>query len=181
GHGIHRSVLARCRAWYPRAEGGAMRLAVYGAVLAIALGSVLLGLDWQSAPMSPMVDTKAGLNAAAPPAPVVPTASVSVPTTPPAPEIPPNRARPTTPPTPPPPKANIGAPIPPPNLTPTPTPPPNPPASAAAAQATADAPVVAPESQAHCNVDACFAAYRSFNAADCTYQPTSGPRRLCRK
>src|SRR5262249_23099847 len=156
-----------------------MRLAVYGAVLAIALGSVLLGLDWQSAPMSPMVDTKAGLNAAAPPAPVGPTASVSVPTTPPAPEIPPNVGRPITSPTPTPPKANIGAPIIPPNLSPTPTP--TPPASAAAAQATADAPVVAPESQAHCNVDACFAAYRSFNAADFTYQPTSGPRRLCRK
>ena len=153
-----------------------MRLAVYGAVLAIALGSVLLGLDWQSAPMLPMVDTKAGLSAAAPPAPVAPTASVSVPTTPPAPEIPANVGRPITSPTPAPPKANIGAPIIPPNLSPTPNPTPP-----AAAQATADAPVVAPESQAHCNVDACFAAYRSFNAADCTYQPTNGPRRLCTK
>ena len=38
-----------------------MRSAVYGAVLAIALGSVLLGLDWLSAPMSPMADTEAGL------------------------------------------------------------------------------------------------------------------------
>src|SRR5262249_60687632 len=109
GHGIHRSVLARCRAWYPRAEGGAMRLAVYGAVLAIALGSVLLGLDWQSAPMSPMVHTKAGLNAAAPPAPAVPTASVSGPTTPPLPPIPPNVGRPITSPTPKPPQAHIGA------------------------------------------------------------------------
>src|SRR5262245_58942569 len=159
-----------------------MRLAVYGAVLAIALGSVLLGLDWQSAPMLPMVDTKAGLSAAAPPAPVAPTASVSVPTTPPAPEIPANVGRPITSPTPAPPKANIGAPIIPPNLSPTPNPNPNPnPTPPAAAQATADAPVVAPESQAHCNVDACFAAYRSFNAADCTYQPTNGPRRLCTK
>ena len=42
-----------------------MQFTVYGAVLAIALGSVLLGLDWVSAPMSPMVDTKAGLSAAA--------------------------------------------------------------------------------------------------------------------
>src|SRR5262249_8736862 len=153
-----------------------MRLAGYGAVLGIALGGGLLGLDWQSARLSPMVDTKAGLSAAAPPAPVAPTASVSVPTTPPVPEIPANVGRPITSPTPAPPKANIGAPIIPPNLSPTPNPTPP-----AAAQATADAPVVAPESQAHCNVDACFAAYRSFNAADCTYQPTNGPRRLCTK
>jgi hypothetical protein len=40
-----------------------MRLAVYGAVLVIALGSVLLGLDRLPAPMSPMVDTAAGLAA----------------------------------------------------------------------------------------------------------------------
>jgi hypothetical protein len=30
-----------------------------------------------------------------------------------------------------------------------------------------------------CNVDACAHAYISFNRADCTYQPTEGPRRLC--
>ena len=55
----------------------AMRLAVYGAVLVIALGSVLLGLDWLSAPMPPMTDTEAGLHAPPavrpPPAPVVAT------------------------------------------------------------------------------------------------------------
>jgi hypothetical protein len=32
-----------------------------------------------------------------------------------------------------------------------------------------------------CNVQACEAAYRSFTAADCTYQPYDGPRRLCTK
>jgi hypothetical protein len=32
-----------------------------------------------------------------------------------------------------------------------------------------------------CNVDACAAAYRSFTASDCTYQPFDGPRRLCTK
>jgi hypothetical protein len=32
-----------------------------------------------------------------------------------------------------------------------------------------------------CNVQACEAAYRSFTAADCTYQPLDGPRRLCTK
>jgi hypothetical protein len=32
-----------------------------------------------------------------------------------------------------------------------------------------------------CNKDACANAYRSFDAADCTYQPSNGPRRLCKK
>ena len=32
-----------------------------------------------------------------------------------------------------------------------------------------------------CNVQACGAAYRSFTASDCTYQPFDGPRRLCTK
>jgi hypothetical protein len=32
-----------------------------------------------------------------------------------------------------------------------------------------------------CNVQACGAAYRSFRASDCTYQPYDGPRRLCTK
>jgi hypothetical protein len=32
-----------------------------------------------------------------------------------------------------------------------------------------------------CNIAACTAAYRTFTAADCTYQPTEGPRRLCSK
>src|SRR4029078_12530769 len=55
-----------------------MRLAVYGAVLVIALGSVLLGLDRLPAPMSPMVDTAAGLAAApAPPLPAPIAATTS--------------------------------------------------------------------------------------------------------
>jgi hypothetical protein len=43
--------------------------------------------------------------------------------------------------------------------------------------------IAAPEStQAQaCNVQACEAAYRSFTASDCTYQPFDGPRRLCTK
>lgn len=32
-----------------------------------------------------------------------------------------------------------------------------------------------------CNVDACRQAYFSFNAVDCTYQPSNGARRLCTK
>jgi hypothetical protein len=30
-----------------------------------------------------------------------------------------------------------------------------------------------------CNVQACAAAYRSFRASDCSYQPFSGPRKFC--
>ncbi len=32
-----------------------------------------------------------------------------------------------------------------------------------------------------CNITACSRAYRTFRASDCTYQPSSGPRRLCTK
>ena len=134
-----------------------MRLAVYGAVLVIALGSVLVGLDRLPAPMSPMVDTAAGLRAAAPPAPVQAPAAQASPSVP-------NTA--------------IGAPIVPPTLAAPATP-----ATQAAAGAAAQAaePVAAPEPEVRCNVDACTAAYRSFRPSDCTYQPTGGPRRLCTK
>ena len=135
-----------------------MRLAVYGAVLAITLGSVLLGLDWMSSPMSPMVDTQAGLHAVAPP-PVA--ASRGLP--PPAP-----------------PNANIGVPIVPPSLV-APAKPNVPVSAGTATQDTPPATVTAPEPQVRCNVNACTAAYHSFRASDCTYQPSNGPRRLCTK
>lgn len=56
--------------------------------------------------------------------------------------------------------------------------------------ATADTPshsiagdrtAVAASSAPACNVQACEAAYRSFRASDCTYQPYDGPRRFCSK
>ncbi|MFN7026358.1 MAG: PBP1A family penicillin-binding protein [Pseudorhizobium sp.] len=37
------------------------------------------------------------------------------------------------------------------------------------------------ESAPSCNISACSRSYRSFRPADCTYQPYSGPRRLCEK
>jgi hypothetical protein len=131
-----------------------MRVAVYGAVLVIALGSVLLGLDWLSAPMSPMVDTQAGLQAVAPPPVVATPAPVAQ-------------------------KATIGAPIVPPalvapggqNASAPPSAPPQPEPQAP----------IATESQVPCNVAACTAAYRSFRASDCTYLQTSGLRKLCTK
>ena len=130
-----------------------MRLAVYGTVLVIALGSVMLSFDRLPAPMSPMVDTAAGLRAAAPPPPVmqavpsVPSATIGAPIVPPALAAPPSPVSPATPGT----------------------------------TAQAAAPVAASEPQVRCNVNACSAAYRSFRATDCTYQPNDGPRRLCAK
>jgi hypothetical protein len=147
-----------------------MRLVVYSAVAVIALGSVLLGLDWLSAPMSPMADTVAGRRVVAPPRVAAPmpanTPMSPVATTPAtAPEAP---------------KATIGAPIIAPGLTlPRSA---NVPASpGAAAQAVAAEPTATPQPEVRCNVNACTAAYQSFRAADCTYQPSNGPRRLCTK
>ncbi|MBI3704780.1 MAG: BA14K family protein [Rhizobiales bacterium] len=108
----------------------------YLAVLMVVFGSVVFGLDWQSAPMSPMPDS--GRLAQ----PVVKPATPPVPINQPAPPVP----------------ALIEAPA--------------PPAAAVNAQ---------PAPQIACNVSACARAYRSFLAADCSYQPTGGPRRRCTK
>jgi hypothetical protein len=137
-----------------------MRIAVYGCVLVIALGSVLLGLDWRSAPMSPMIDTEAGLHAAPAPPPAPPPAPAPAPV---AVQRPPET-----------PNATLGAPIVPPGLA-------APVARAPAPATQAAAPSAEPEPQVRCNIDACTAAYHSFRATDCTYLPSSGPRRLCTK
>jgi hypothetical protein len=53
---------------------------------------------------------------------------------------------------------------------------------AVAAPSGVDAQAQAARAQASsCNVTACAAAYRTFNPADCTYQPLEGPRRICSK
>ena len=108
----------------------------YLAVLMVVLGSVGFGLDWQSAPMSPMPESGRAAQPVA--APATPPAPISQP----APPVP----------------AIIGVPAPP-----------------AAAASNQPAPPIA------CNVRACARAYRSFQAADCSYQPTDGPRRRCAK
>ena len=161
-----RQELVTCR-------GEAMRLAVYGAVLAITLGSVLLGLDWLSAPMSPMVNTEAGLRApvASLPPPIAKTGASNL--------APPVAMQPPTPSSAKAGAPNIGARIVPPSLT-APTSP-NAPASAGAAVDPTPAPIAAPEPAALCNVEACTAAYRSFRASDCTYIASGGARRLCAK
>ena len=47
------------------------------------------------------------------------------------------------------------------------------------ANVTATAAVSAQPTEPLCDIRACSAAYRSFDASDCTYQPFEGPRRLC--
>jgi hypothetical protein len=76
------------------------------------------------------------------------------------------------------------------------TPPPAPAATPAPAASIAQTPLPQPAPKAKaepaataqpgtrqaansCNVQACGAAYYSFRAADCSYQPTAGPRRAC--
>ncbi len=48
-------------------------------------------------------------------------------------------------------------------------------------QETAADAAAAPPVSNKCDVDACKRAYFTFNPADCTYQPSDGPRRLCAK
>src|SRR5262245_58908953 len=173
-------VLAPGRAWYCAGEGGAMRLAVYGAVLAIASGSVLFGLDWLSAPMSPMVDTKAGLSAV--PASVTPKANANAPTTAPAPEVSTTVAKPIAPSAPAQPKANIGVPIIAPGLSPsqsaatqneTQSQAPDqsqssstvPVTSTAAAQASTEVPAAPAGPQARCNDSPGYDGYRPLYPA----------------
>jgi BA14K-like protein len=52
---------------------------------------------------------------------------------------------------------------------------------AGTAPPTAAQPPAAPAVSDKCDVEACKRAYFTFNPADCTYQPSDGPRRLCTK
>ena len=147
-----------------------MNILVYFFVALIAAGSVLFGLDVVTAPMSPMPASKYALRAAVPPAPPAPAVAKLEPKTEAA-----ASAAVTSP--------GAAAPI-------------APPAAPAAVAPVAAAPVAieqpapiaaiepvaaAPKPAPRCDVDACASAYRSFTEADCTYQPSDGPRRLCTK
>jgi hypothetical protein len=46
-------------------------------------------------------------------------------------------------------------------------------------ETTTSAISAAPGEAPACNIAACGQAYRSFDAADCTYQPFDGARRIC--
>jgi len=63
------------------------------------------------------------------------------------------------------------------------SPPPAPalPAKAAIPMHPPEAPAAAQVPRPLCDVAACTAAYRTFQASDCTYMPSRGVRRLCTK
>ena len=212
-----------------------MRVTFYSAVVLVAAGSVVLGLDWMSAPMPPMPEAKNVVFA--PPPPPLPPRVIAGPVAAPSPS-PPVNPLPAAP-------VAVPAPVPvaPPRVvaaarpkcdveacakayrsfqesdctynpsfgprrlctkgdpakyandapTPAPTAPTAPPPTAEPAPAApaAEIPgsIMAPEpgtaptaTPPRCNVTACAASYpRSFREADCTYNPGSGPRRVCEK
>lgn len=137
----------------------------YCAVLLVAGSSVVFGLDWTVAPLPPMHETEASVQAAKLaahlPPPVVRKVKV---VTRPSPAQ--SAAR----------GPQVAA------VNPTVKP---------VRKVTARPAITAPEQtvtqppseskQPKCDVDACSAAYRSFRASDCTWQPYEGPRRFCDK
>jgi hypothetical protein len=139
-------------------SGRAGSFMFYASVLLVTAGSVAFGLDWVSAPLPAMPETEATVQAAKlaanipPPRPFRAAAAVrSVYPARPLPQV--ASAIPGAATT----EPQIGIPAP-----------------VAAAPTTASA-------QAKCDVAACGAAYRSFRAEDCSWQPFDGPRRFCDK
>ena len=128
-----------------------MSFVVYLFVLLIGACSVLFGLDWTAAPMSPMPASHYELRAARQPPPAIAAVAKPEPVAPSATDP----AAQTKP-------AARQAAVPPPVDVPV-------------------LPVAAPEPAPKCDIAACEAAYRSFTPGDCTYQPNDGPRRLCTK
>lgn len=141
-----------------------MAFFVYLFVLLVAAGSVIFGLDWTQSPLRPpayATPTAQTTTGASPPAPTEhrALASAAMTTAPKASALAPAQ-RPSE-------SAGVAA-----------------HAEANAAEAQAEPATVADASLGahnHCAVDACAAAYRSFRASDCTYQPYEGERRLCTK
>ena len=139
-----------------------MSLLMYLVVMLVSVSSVLFGMGWLSAPepqyQAPPVQVARQAPAAAAKAdkrlsPVYPTSPV-------------------------PPAASSAAPAAPAKPAVALAPPPA--ATDQADVVAAPAPAAAPPAPA-CDVQACAAAYYSFRATDCTYQPYDGPRRLCTK
>jgi hypothetical protein len=165
-----------------------MSLLLYLTVLLVSVSSVLFGLDWLAAP-APQYKPPAvvAANHASEPAlpplrhlgsdaaarltaqPVPPPVIAKAPAVAPAPAKTVAEAQPVIAP---PPEAKVNA---------------SPPAPAVAAAEPEAAPAdvaaaePAPEPAPKCDVRACEAAYISFRAEDCTYQPSFGQRRLCEK
>ncbi len=187
--------------------GPKMRIVFVSAVLLVAVSSVLFGLDWTSAPMQPMPETKNLVFVAPPPPPPPPVAAPVQPAPPVQPVV--AVAPPPVEPPPPAPAPQVAAPPPPKcdvsacvrayrsftesDCTYQPSDGPRRlctkgvvPKEASGAAAPADAQAqsnaqAGPQPTGTCNVNACAAAYGSFTASDCTYQPFNGPRRTCEK
>lgn len=147
-----------------------MKYLVAFIVLVISAGSVVFGVEWISAPMTPMPASPYQLRAAAPPPPPAVQQAATKPA---------DVATPASSPVETAGKAVSSAPV-----AATPAQPASP-TPAVAATAPEPAPLVAPEPEPAtaavplCDIQACERAYRSFTASDCTYQPNDGPRRLC--
>ena len=127
----------------------------YLAVVIVVLASVGFGLDWQPATMSPMPDPKFAVPAPA----LVPRDKTDGPNAALSPVYPASPGPPTA--------ASV----------------PNQTVGTGVAQRPTQmtGPLAAQAAAPNCNVRACTAAYRSFVAADCSYQPLNGPRRRCEK
>jgi BA14K-like protein len=148
--------------------GQAKPFLFYCAVLLVAGSSVVLGLDWTVAPLPPMHETEASVQAAKLaahlPPPVVRTVKAVTQPGPMQPAQPAGRG---------PRVAAVN------------------PAAKPVRNGTATPAIMAPEQtatqtaaeseQPKCDIDACAAAYRSFRASDCSWQPYEGPRRFCDK
>lgn len=144
-----------------------MPFLIYVLMLIAVLSSVALGLDWVVTPPPPITTQVAAPASSIPMAETAPAvtsvlkpAAKAVPATP-NPDDAASAHAPATPGDVKPVAGNRAA------------------AQSAAEQARAQSSGAA--AAAHCNVQACGAAYQSFRESDCTYQPYEGPRRLCTK
>jgi hypothetical protein len=146
--------------------GGSFLL--YCAVGLVSASSAVFGLDWIAAPLPPMPETEASVQAAKlaarfpPPVQHVAKAELTAPAVTAA--QPPQR-RPAQVATVNPAARNVR------NVTTAP--------AVAAPEQTAAQPNAS--AQPKCDIAACSVAYRSFRASDCSWQPYEGPRRLCDK
>jgi len=129
----------------------------YCCVFLVTAGSVAFGLDWVRAPLPPMPETEASVQAAKLAANVPPPRPLRIA----------SAVRSVYPARPLPESANAGA-------TAMVEPQIGQPAPAVPVATTAPA-------QPKCDIAACSAAYHSFRAIDCTWQPFDGPRRFCDK
>ena len=159
-----------------------MAFLIYFFVLLVSAASVLFGLDLMSSPLPRTPNVPIGRSVQVSPQPVPRQREAKA-----ADEPAPTPARPTELVRP---QAQTAAPRQETSLPPAPPqpapPPPEPAATTAQApqpapqQQAAAAPPPAPQQAANsCNVQACAAAYQSFRASDCSYQPIDGPRRAC--